>query len=123
MRGCGRFSRGCGSRGGLVGWRRLESEDGELGCLLDKRRGRREVPGEFRIIIEPPLRACVKNEMSRAAAPEFLEVSDDLRAIERVALVNSVFEKVPALPVRIIEDRRIAIRGRDDEGVSGRRLV
>ena len=52
-------------------WRRAVADNPTLRRLLDERRVLREAIGEFFIIIEPPLRARVKNEMSRAAAPEF----------------------------------------------------
>src|SRR5205085_2637841 len=95
----------------------LQFVDREFRRLLDERRVRREVHGEFLIIIEPPLRARVKNEMGRAAAPEFLQVGDDLRTVERVAVVNAVAEEMPAFAMRVIKNRRIAVGRRDDERV------
>jgi hypothetical protein len=70
--------------------------------------------GEFLVIIEPPLGASVKNKMGRAATPEFLQVRDDLSAIERIAVVNPVAEEMPAFAMRVIENGGISVRGRND---------
>src|SRR5205823_11237839 len=44
-------------------------------------------------------------------------------AIEWVPLVNSVLEEMPTLSMRVIENGRIAIVRRDDQRVTGRRLL
>ena len=61
--------------------------------------------------------------MSRPATPELLEIRDDLGAIERVPVVNSVSQKMPALAMRVIKNRGIAVGRRHDQGVCRRRFV
>src|SRR4051794_37068013 len=78
---------------------------------------------EFFIVIEPPLCARVKNKMSRAAAPEFLQVCDDLGAIERVAVVNSVSQEMPTFAMRVIENGWIAVGRRNDQCIRGSRFI
>ena len=60
--------------------------------------------------------------MSRAAIPQLFEIGDNLRTIDRISLVNAIPEKMPPLPVCIIERGRIAIVRRDDQRTWGRRF-
>src|SRR5947207_14235016 len=78
---------------------RFKFVDCKLRGRFDKRCARRQVVRKLTVIIQPPLRSRVKNQMRRAAAPQLFHVGNDLRDIERVAIVNSVSKKIQAAPV------------------------
>ena len=60
--------------------------------------------------------------MSRPAIPQLFEIVDYLRTIDRISLVNAIPEKMPPLPMGIIERGRIAIVRRDDQRIWSRRF-
>src|SRR5205823_3991840 len=70
---------------------------------------------EFRIVIQPPERIPGKHYVCGAAASQLFKIYNRVLAIARSTLVNAVvFQKMPALALRIIKYRWVAHVGGND---------
>src|SRR5438552_2367026 len=95
------------------GW--TQSVDFEFRSRLNQRCAFAEMLCEFRIVIQPPKSIGGENKVRGAAATQFFKIGNRLLAIAWITIVNPLFfEKVPAAPMRIIEDSRIAVIRCDD---------